>query len=145
MAIVRWKPMRDLIDLGDEMDRMFQGFPGDNLNRDGGMFMPPVDMVENDDNFVVSVELPGLKKDEIKMTMQNNQLTISGNKKHEFESKEDTVHRVERSYGSFCRSISLSSTVDSSAIKASYDSGVLKITLPKAEEAKPKEIAIEVK
>lgn len=145
MAIVRWKPMRDLINLRDEMDRMFDGFWGDMANRDGGMFMPPVDMVENDDNFVISVELPGLKKDEIKMTMQNNVLTINGNKKHEFESKEDTVHRVERSYGSFCRSINLPSTVDSTAIKASYDSGVLKVTLPKVEEAKPKEIAIEIK
>ena len=145
MAIVRWKPMRDLINLRDEMDRMFEGLWGDTTNRDGGMFMPPVDMVENDDNFVVSVELPGLKKDEIKMTMQNNALTISGSKKHEFESKEDTVHRVERSYGSFCRSINLPSTVDPSAIKASYESGVLKVTLPKVEEAKPKEIAIDIK
>ena len=113
MAIVRWKPMRDLINLRDEMDRMFDGFWGDMANRNGGMFMPPVDMVENDDNFVISVELPGLGKDDIKMTMQNNVLTINGNKKHEFESKEDTVHRVERSYGSFCRSINLPSTVDS--------------------------------
>ena len=145
MAIVRWKPMRDLINLRDEMDRMFDGFWGDMANRNGGMFMPPVDMVENDDNFVISVELPGLGKDDIKMTMQNNVLTINGNKKHEFESKEDTVHRVERSYGSFCRSINLPSTVDSTAINASYDSGVLKVTLPKIEEAKPKEIAIEIK
>ncbi|UCC80488.1 MAG: Hsp20/alpha crystallin family protein [Candidatus Zixiibacteriota bacterium] len=145
MAIVRWKPMRELMSLRDEMDRMFDSFWGENDGRDGGMLMPPVDMIENDDNFVVSVELPGLKKDEIKMTMQNNVLTISGSKKHEFESKEDTVHRVERSYGSFCRSISLSSTIDSSAIKASYDSGVLKVTLPKVEEAKPKEIAIDIK
>jgi len=145
MAIVRWKPMRDLVDLRDEMDRMFDSFWGSNVDRDGGMLIPPVDMIENDDNFVVSVELPGLKKDEIKMTMQNNVLTLSGSKKHEFESKEDTVHRVERSYGSFCRSINLPSTVDSSAIKASYDSGVLKVTLPKVEEARPKEINIEVK
>lgn len=145
MAIVRWKPMRDLISLRDEMDRMFDSFWGENAGRDGGMLMPPVDMVENDDNFVVSIELPGLKKDEIKMTMQNNVLTISGNKKHEFESKEDTVHRVERSYGSFCKSVSLPSTIDSSAIKASYDSGVLKVTLPKVEEARPKEIAIDIK
>jgi HSP20 family protein len=137
--------MRDLIDLRDEMDRMFEGFWGDSMNRDGGMFMPPVDMVENDDNIVISIELPGLKKDDIKMTMQNNALTINGNKKHEFESREDMVHRVERSYGSFCRSISLPSTVDASAIKASYDSGVLKVTLPKVEEAKSKEIAIDIK
>lgn len=145
MAIVRWKPMRDLVDLRDEMDRMFDSFWGNNVDRDGGMLIPPVDLIENDDNFVVSVELPGLKKEDIKMTMQNNVLTLSGSKKHEFESKEDTVHRVERSYGSFCRSINLPSTVDSSAIKASYDSGVLKVTLPKVEEAKPKEINIEVK
>jgi HSP20 family protein len=145
MAIVRWKPMRDLVDLRDEMDRMFDSFWGSKVDRDGGMLIPPVDMIENDDNFVVSVELPGLKKEDIKMTMQNNVLTLSGSKKHEFESREDTVHRVERSYGSFCRSINLPSSVDSSAIKASYDSGVLKVTLPKVEEAKPKEINIEVK
>jgi HSP20 family protein len=145
MAIVRWKPMRDLINLRDEMDRMFEGFWGDTADRDGGMLMPPVDMIENDDNFVISVELPGLKKDDIKMTMQNNVLTISGAKKHEFESREDTVHRVERSYGSFLRSINLPSSVKASDITASYDSGVLKITLPKVEEAKPKEISIAIK
>ena len=145
MAIVRWKPMRDLVDLRDEMDRMFDSFWGSDADREGGMLIPPVDMIENDDNFVVSVELPGLKKEDIKMTMQNNVLTLSGSKKHEFESKEDTVHRVERSYGSFCRSVNLPSKVDSSAIKASYDSGVLKVTLPKVEEAKPKEISIDVK
>jgi len=145
MAVVRWKPMRDLIDLRDEMDRIFDSFWGGNIDRDGGMLIPPVDMIENDDNFVVSIELPGLKKNDIKITTQNNVLTISGSKKNEFESNEDTVHRVERSYGSFCRSVSLPGTVDSSAIKASYESGVLKVTLPKAEEAKPKQIEISVK
>jgi HSP20 family protein len=137
--------MRDLVDLRDEMDRMFDSFWGNSVDREGGMLIPPVDMIENDDNFVVSAELPGLKKNEIKMTVQNNVLTLSGSKKHEFESKEDTVHRVERSYGSFCRSVNLPSTIDSSAIKASYDNGVLKVTLPKVEEAKTKEINIEVK
>ena len=145
MAIVRWKPMRDLVSVQSEMNRLFDNIWGDTMNRDSSSLMPPVDLIENEDNFVITTELPGIMKDNIKMSVQNNTLNISGNKKSEFEDSKGTFHRIERSYGSFSRSVSLPSSVDPGKIKASFDTGILTITIPKSAEAKAKEIKIEVK
>ncbi len=103
---------------------------------------PSTDIIENKDNFVVHIELPGVKKEDVKITLQQNVLTISGEKKQESEAKEQDFHRVERSYGKFMRSFRLSSLVKGDAIDANYKDGILTIKLPKAEEAKPKEIEI---
>ena len=142
MAIVRWKPMRDIFAVQDEMNRMFDSFWGDRTGEDDGMLMPPVDVTEKEDKFAVSVELPGLKKDDIKLSLRNNVLTISGSKKRESESKNDRFHRIERSFGTFCRTINLASSVDASKIDADFKDGILTVNLPKVEEAKPKEISI---
>ena len=142
MAIVRWKPMRDIFAVQDEMNRMFDSFWGDRTGEDDGMLMPPVDVTEKEDKFTVSVELPGLKKDDIKLSLRNNVLTISGSKKRESESKNDRFHRIERSFGTFCRTINLASSVDASKIDADFKDGILTVNLPKVEEAKPKEISI---
>lgn len=142
MAIVKWRPMRDIFAVQDEMNRMFDSFWGDRTSEDDGMLMPPVDVTEKDDRFSVSVELPGLKRDDIKLSLQNNVLTISGSKKRESESKDDRYHRIERSFGTFCRTINLASTVDASGTDAEFKEGILTVHLPKAEEAKPKEISI---
>jgi HSP20 family protein len=142
MAIVRWKPMRDIFAVQDEMNRMFNSFWGDRMGEDDGMLMPPVDVTEKEDKFTVSVELPGLKKDDIKLSLRNNVLTISGLKKRESESKDDRFHRIERSFGTFCRTINLASSVDASKIDADFKDGILTVNLPKVEEAKPKEISI---
>jgi HSP20 family protein len=134
--------MRDIFAVQDEMNRMFDSFWGDRTGEDEGMLMPPVDVTEKEDKFMVSVELPGLKKDDIKLSLRNNVLTISGSKKRESESKDDRFHRIERSFGTFCRTINLTSTVDASKIDADFKDGILTVNLPKVEEAKPKEISI---
>jgi HSP20 family protein len=142
MAIVRWRPMRDIFAVQDQMNRMFDSFWGDRMGEDDGVLMPPVDVTEKDDRFTVAVELPGLKKDDIKLSLQNNVLTISGSKKRESESKDDRFHRIERSFGTFCRTVNLASTVDSSRIDADFKDGILTVDLAKVEQAKPKEISI---
>jgi HSP20 family protein len=116
-------------------------------DRDGGLMrlVPAADIVEDKDGYTVTAELPGLKKEEIKVTVQNNVLTISGEKKKELESKNDTAHKLERSYGAFSRTFELPAVVDGSRISAEFKDGVLKVELPKTEEAKPKEIAISIK
>jgi len=146
MTLVRWRPFRDLYNLHDDFSRMFEGFfeRGTRQSEDGGVWMPATDIQETKDDVVVSVELPGMKKDEIKVTVQDNILTIRGEKKQEKEEKDTNYHRIERNYGSFTRSFSLPAAVKADKISATYEAGVLRVVLPKAEEVKPKEIPIVV-
>jgi len=149
MAIVRWRPFQELMNLRNEMDRLFDEFFGRTSERFGlevgeGVWSPDVDISETDNEIIVSAELPGVKKEDIKITLQDNVLTLRGEKKQEKETKDENFHRVERSYGVFQRSFTLPATVDAKNIKAGYKNGVLKIRLPKAEEAKKKEIPIAV-
>ncbi|MBM2839971.1 MAG: Heat shock protein, Hsp20 family [Bacteroidetes bacterium] len=109
------------------------------------VWTPAVDVAENENEVQVKVELPGVSKDDVKITMQENILTIRGEKKQEKETKNSEYHRVERSYGSFQRSFTLPTNVKHDKIEASYNDGVLTVTLPKAEEAKPKQIEVKVK
>ncbi|MBI4548049.1 MAG: Hsp20/alpha crystallin family protein [Ignavibacteriae bacterium] len=129
-----------------EIDRMFDRFRGGMID-DGSAstWLPTVDIAEQENDYVVKVDLPGVNKSDVKITVQNDVLTIRGEKKQEKEKKGENYHRVERSYGSFQRSFTLPSSVMSDKIEASYDNGVLTITLPKVEEAKPKEIEVKVK
>jgi HSP20 family protein len=155
MSIVRWTPARDLapfpsdvLNIQREINRMFNTFfrnePGDDSLANAG-WNPAVDIAEHDDAFVVKVELPGVAKDEVKIVSQENMLTIRGEKKQEKESKGSNFHRVERSYGVFQRSFTLPSTVKGEKIEATFKDGVLTVTLPKAEEAKRKEVEVKVK
>jgi HSP20 family protein len=146
MTLMKWRHMRDLSTIQDEINRMFDDCVV-NHDRETGMakIYPASDIVESKDSFEISIELPGLKKEDVKVTLQNNMLTISGEKKVESESREHTFHRVERTYGSFYRSFELPMPVDPGKIQADFKDGILKIGLPKVEEAKPKEIAISVK
>lgn len=145
MSLVRWRPFRDLMNVQCEFDRMFDEFFGRSLNViDGGLWSPAVDVSEDNDNVYVAVEVPGMTKDSVKITLQDNLLTIQGEKKQETEQKGKNYHRMERSYGSFTRSFSLPTTIQADKIKASYKDGLLNITLPKAEEVKPKEIPIAI-
>jgi HSP20 family protein len=146
MALVRWRPMRDLIDIQDEINRMFQDFTGGTEGEARlPKLYPAVDIVENKDSFVVKAELPGMKKEDVKLTLQNNILILSGEKKQEQEEKGKSYHRLERSYGTFYRTIELPVQVKAEDIKAEFRDGILTIDLPKVEEAKPKEISISVK
>ena len=146
MAITRWRPFRDLISIQDEMNRLFDDFferPVTRPEWTGGVWCPCVDMSETKDNVIIKTEIPGISKDDVKVSVQDNVLTLSGEKKQEKE-KDANYHRIERSYGSFSRSFTLPTSVQPDKVKANYKDGVLNITLPKSEEVKPKEIPISV-
>ena len=155
MSLVRWNPARelatwpsDLFGIQREMNRMFDSmFRFDTRDEDTAFtaWTPAVDIAEHDDEYVVKVELPGVNKDDVKITIESNVLTLRGEKKQEKETKKENHHRIERSYGSFQRSFTLPTTVKSDKIDAVYKDGVLQIALPKAEEAKPKQIEVKVK
>jgi len=156
MSIERWKPMHDLaafptdiLSMQREMNRMFDRFfrggEVDESELTPSTWLPAVDLVEKDNKFVAKVELPGVKKDDVKITLSDNILTVRGEKKEEKETRESNYHRLERSYGSFQRSFTLPTTVENDKVDAEYKDGILTITLPKAEEAKRKQIDVKVK
>src|SRR5215831_13766234 len=107
-----------------------------------GTFVPAVDVYEDEHNLVLKMEIPGVSEEDLKVSLENNTLTVSGERKFEKEEKEENFHRIERRYGSFTRTFRLPSTVDAEKVEAGYDKGVLKITLAKRAEAKPKTIKI---
>ncbi len=141
MTLVRWKPARNLISFPHEIDRFFSDF-GLNYDQSDTVWSPNVDVSETEKNYEVKAEIPGLKKEDIKVTVEDNVLKLSGEKKHEEETKEKNYHRVERSYGKFERTFQLPKEVKKEEIKASYKDGVLDVVIPKAEEVKPKQIAV---
>jgi len=145
MTLVRWRPMRDLWNIQEEMNRAFGSFFG-RTDREftNGHWAPAVDIAEANDELKFNVEVPGMKKEDVKVTFQDGILTIKGERKQEKEEKDLNFHRMERSYGSFCRSFTLPTMVQGDKIKANYKDGILSISLPKVEEAKPKEITIGV-
>ena len=135
--------------LHHEMNRVFSDFFRGDLVDDGSFFSgswsPAVDVSETDDSYIIRAELPGMKKEDVKVTVNNSLVTIQGEKKIESEEKDRTYHRIERSYGSFERSFNLPSAVKSGSIEAKYDEGLLTVTLPKTEEAKEKVHDIKIK
>jgi len=148
MALVRWEPVRELSSLQNEMNRVFNTFfdaptPGGN----GGTlrrWVPAMDLVETDDHFVLRADLPGLSEDDVDVTLENDVLTVSGQRKAETETREKGYYRVERASGSFRRSLSLPEGVDPDAIEANFDKGVLEVRIPKPEQRKPRKVAITV-
>jgi len=133
-----------LSDLRDEIDRLFE-MPLAELSRTSPLlsgWTPPIDVHEDKDNLVVTAELPGMKKDEIEISLHDNALTISGERKGEREFKDAEVYRAERFVGRFQRTITLPTPVAADKVKAQYKDGVLVVTLPKTEEAKPKRIDV---
>ena len=146
MTIVRWRPIRDVLSLQDDINHMFEDMWGAREGETQMMrSMPPADIVEDKEHYSVSLEVPGLKKEDIKVTLKENTLIISGEKKKEAEEKDKTYHRVERSYGNFVRTFELPMEVNANKINAEFKDGILTITLPKSEESKPKEIQVQVK
>jgi HSP20 family protein len=147
MAIIRWRPFRDVVSIQDEMNRLFDDFFGRPVARTDwteGMWNPSVDVSEDKDNVILRAEMPGMTKEDVKISIQDGVLTLKGEKKQEKVEKDKNYHRIERSYGSFCRSFQLPTSVKSDKVKATYKDGVLSITLPKSEEVKPKEIPISI-
>ena len=148
MTIVRWMdPFRELSTIQERMNQLFEDFVGRARGgREGelaiGGWAPSVDICETDDEFVVSAELPGLEKDQIGVEYKDGILTLRGERKQEREVKEESYHRMERSYGAFHRSFTLPGSVDEEKISAKMKNGVLEVRLPKKEAAKPKQIKV---
>jgi HSP20 family protein len=145
--MVRWEPVRDLLTLQERMNRMFDSSYRGNTDEDwalGGSWAPAVDIYEKDGNIVLKAELPGVDPKDVDVRVENNLLTLQGERKFDNEVKRDNYHRVERAYGAFSRSFTLPNVVDTGNIKAEYRDGVLHMTLPKREEAKPRQIQINV-
>jgi HSP20 family protein len=141
----RWDPFRDLLAIQDEMNQVFgralgRGERGETAS--ALAWAPALDIAERNDAYVVTVEVPGVKPEQLEITLEDGVLTISGERRFEEETKEAQYHRVERSYGAFRRSITLPTRVMSDAIDASFEDGLLTVVVPKAEEAKPKRIEV---
>ena len=144
MNIVKYDPFRDLRTLQDEMNRLFSGTfsrgSQDEVLR--GAWSPSVDIFENKNEIVLEAELPGMSAEDVNISIENNVLTLHGERKFEKKDEGDNFHRVERSYGSFTRSFTLPPTVSSENANAEFNNGVLRLTLAKREEAKPRRIEI---
>jgi len=146
MTLVRWNPMRHrMMPTVHEWDRLMSDFFSDKLE-DSGLtdWAPEVDIVEDKDAFVVTADLPGLTKKDISINIKENMLTISGERKSEIKDENKNYCRTERRYGAFKRSFQLTDKVVADKIAASFKDGVLTVSVPKAEEVKPKEIEIKV-
>ena len=147
MAIVRWEPFRDLLTTQREFDRLFrEAFSpmAGETEVSTRSWAPPVDIYETGDAIVLKAELPGIDPKDVEVRVEDNTLYLKGERKFEKEVKEQNYHRVERSYGSFARSFSLPNSISTDTVKAEYKDGLLTLTLPKREEAKPKTIKIDV-
>lgn len=148
MTLVKFNPNTDLYRWQRSMNRMLDGFFGDREYDNGCTqcdWMPAVDISETENEISIKADIPGMTRDDIKVVVHENTLTLKGERKSEKTEEKAKHYRAERIYGSFYRSFSLPSMVDAGKIKANYVNGVLEIALPKVEEAKPKEIAINVK
>jgi HSP20 family protein len=143
-SLIRWNPVREMMNLRNEMDRLFERAMGtSNAEWQGPTTWGlALDVVENDDAFTVVASVPGINPDDLDITVSNNMLTIKGEFKADESIDEEKYHFRERSYGSFDRSITLPVSVVADAIEASYENGVLTLTVPKSEEVKPRRIAI---
>lgn len=148
-ALTRWDPFRELDDLQNRLSTLFGRAP---VRREGDKrealtiaeWAPLVDIVEDDKEYLIKAELPEVKKEEIKVGVQDDVLTITGERKYEKEEKDKKYHRIERAYGSFSRSFTIPDDADGTKVSAEFKEGILKIHLPKSEKAKPKSIEVKV-
>jgi len=147
MAIVKYNPFRELRTMQDQMNRMLdmawnREF-GEELKE--GVWQPPVDIYEDDQSVVIKAEVPDVDQKDIEVRIENNTLTLKGERKHSSEIKKENYYRVERYFGQFQRSFSLPQSINQEKVQATCEKGILTITLPKREEVKPKQITVEVK
>ncbi len=148
MTLVRWDPFRELEEMSDRLNRMFSRPAIATKNGKEALtvadWTPTVDISESDGEYLIKAELPEVKKEDVKVTLEDGVLTLTGERRQEKEEKTTKYHRVERSYGSFVRSFSLPELVDETKVKAEYKDGVLSLHLPKSEKAKPRAIEVKV-
>jgi len=150
MAIVRWDPFRDLMTIQERMNRLFDQTLSKTRTEDeegltASTWSPAVDIYETADSIVLKAELPGLSRENIDIQVRDNTLTLKGERKFEREVKDENYLRIERSYGALQRGFSLPAVIQQDKIKATFKEGVLEVSMPKAEEAKPTQVKIEVK
>jgi HSP20 family protein len=150
MALIRWEPVRELNSIQTEMNRLFNTFfdsPASAGTREGHTlqrWIPPMDLVETENDFVLRADLPGLAEGDVNIELENNVLTLSGERKAEHEERKEGYYRVERSSGTFSRSLTLPDGVDPDAVRANFARGVLEVRIPKPEARKPRKVAISV-
>jgi HSP20 family protein len=148
MALIRWEPARELATIQSEMNRLFNTFfePASATNGHSTAtprrWIPAMDLVETDGDFVLRADLPGLTEDDVNIELEDNVLTVSGERKAEHEERKEGYYRLERSSGTFSRSLTLPEGVDPDGVKASFDRGVLEIRIPKPEQRKPRKVTI---
>ena len=148
MTITRFDPFRQLVRVQDRMNRLFEdalGRPVEDADFFAGAWTPAVDILENTNDIVLRAELPGMKPEEVDILIENNTLTLRGERKFEVNDDKTNYHRRERTYGAFSRSFTLPSIVQQDKVTAEFKDGILQVSLPKKEETKPKQIAIKVK
>lgn len=147
MALIRWEPVRELNTIQSDMNRLFNTFFASPTAGNGGSFrrwIPAMDLVEAENDFVLKADLPGLNEDDVKIEVEDNVLTISGERKSEREDHKEGYYRVERAFGSFRRSLTLPEGVDPESVQASFERGVLEVHVPKPEDRKPRKVEISV-
>ncbi|HEU4973960.1 MAG TPA: Hsp20/alpha crystallin family protein [Baekduia sp.] len=150
MALIRWEPAREISSLQQEMNRLFNTFFDVPAGAPGGAgtgarrWVPAMDLVETDDHFVLRADLPGMGRDDVDLALEDNVLTISGERRAEHEERREGFYRVERASGAFSRSLTLPKGVDGDAISATFDKGVLEVRIPKPEERRPRKLQIQV-
>ena len=148
MNLVRWDPLRELEEMSERLNRMFARPMSTRQNGKEALIVadwtPQVDISEADHEYVITAELPGLKKEDVKITLEDGVLTLQGERKQEKEEKGTRYHRVERAYGSFVRSFTMPDVIDDAKVATEFKDGILSIRLPKSEKAKPKVIEVKV-
>jgi HSP20 family protein len=145
MAITRWDPFREVVALQNRVNSLFQNLnDGENHPLSTASFVPAVDVYEDEKKVVLKLEVPGIEEKDLDVSVENNTLTVKGERKFEKEEKEENFHRIERRYGTFFRAFTLPSTVDTENVQASYNAGVLRLELKKKPEAQPKQIKVNV-
>ena len=146
MALVRWEPAREIESLQQEVNRLFGSFfdVQPSRMRAAAQWMPAMDLVETDDHFVLTADLPGVRPEDVKITVEDDVLTVSGERKLARESREGGVHRVERASGQFSRSLTLPAGVDAQQVQARFEQGVLEVRIPKPQGQKPHKVEISV-
>ena len=145
MAIIRWDPFRDLVSLRDKMNRLFEDAVtqrGEEKELVASSWAPAVDIYEDESQLVLTAEVPGLSEKDVEIKIEDNVLSIHGERKLEKETREENYHRIERAYGAFFRSFTLPNYIDQDKIRAEHENGVLKISMPKKAELKPRKVRI---
>jgi HSP20 family protein len=145
MAIIRWDPFRDLITIREKMNRLFEDAVtsrGEEKDMMSSSWSPSVDIFETENELVLTAEVPGIDEKDIEIKLEDNTLTLKGERKFEKETKEENYHRIERAYGSFYRSFTLPSYINQDKISAEHQNGILKVIMPKQTELKPRNVKI---